>query len=118
MISSGGFPGEPVLHDLCNRMTLRRVGASDRTSGGEAIEIQVQSEIPFPVRNELVVLRVGDRSLTISRYPDGDTHRLAFPLSPDEFGELRDGAEVWVQYGRDDSPERWPFGTLRKSSLR
>lgn len=118
MIASGGFPGQPLLHDLGNRITLRRVGTSDRTPGDEAIEIQVQSGIPFPVRNELVVLRVGDRSLTISRYPDGDTHRLAFAVSRDEFLELADGAEVWVQYGRDDSPERWPFGTLRKSSLR
>jgi hypothetical protein len=75
------------------------------------VEIEVTSDTPFPVRNELAVLCIGMQQITLARYPeDGDTHTLIFTLTPEEFGRISTGDPVWVQYGRGEAFERWDFG--------
>jgi hypothetical protein len=80
-------------------------------------EIIVTSAVPFPARDELAVLRVGEQNFTLSGYPEsGDTHTLIFRLTSDEFAQLPGGADVIVQYGLgDEQPVRWLFGPLNKS---
>ena len=83
------------------------------------MEIEVTSEKSFPVRSELVVLRIGAQEFTLSRYrEDGDTHTMIFTLTPEEFDKTAAGDPVSVYYGRDDDPsQRWDFGRLNKSIL-
>ncbi len=86
---------------------------------GEGIEIEVFGERAFPVRNEIVVLKVGGAEFLLSRYPEsGDTHVLIFWLSRDEFSGVPDRAPAFVQYGRGEQLDRWELGPLDKSWLR
>lgn len=103
-----------LIHDSGNRI---RILPAPPTGAG-AIEIEVVSDTPFPVRNELVVLRVGEIPVSLSRYPHADLRTLVFTATVEEFQSFSEGDEVWVQYGLEPSPERWPFGRLCKSDVR
>ena len=95
-------------------VAIRQLAYSAGVSG-PAIEIEVRSDGRFPVRNELVVLRVGAREFLLSRYPaSGDLHTLIFTLTSQEFAQLVDGDPVIVQYGRGDQPVRWELGRFRR----
>lgn len=110
-----------VITDGNRIVSIRRVGSSAtlRTqSAAAAVEIEVASNQPFPVRNELPVLRIGKREIMLSRYPDnGDLKRLIFTLPEEEFAQVSSGEEVLVQYGRGESTQRWNFGRMNKSML-
>ena len=68
------------------------------------------------MRNELPILRVGGRELSISRYPEsGETTSLLFAIDADSFAGLPDGSEATLRYG--ESPAL-PVGRLNKSLLR
>jgi hypothetical protein len=82
------------------------------------VEIELESATEFPVRDELVVLRIGSREFTRSRYPeDGTLNRLIFVLPFDEFARLQPGETVTVEYGRKGTGPRWNFGQLTRSLL-
>jgi hypothetical protein len=82
------------------------------------VEIELHSSRPFPVRNQITVLRIGDKEFTTSRYPKGgNLDTLIFKLTSDEFGQLADGEPVRVQYGRGVRADYWYFGTLNKRLL-
>jgi hypothetical protein len=82
------------------------------------VEIELHSSRPFPMRNQITVLRIGDKEFTKSRYPkDGNLDTLIFKLTPDEFGQLANGDPVRVQYGRGVKADYWDFGTLNKRLL-
>ncbi|HKA56774.1 MAG TPA: hypothetical protein VKJ47_24280 [Candidatus Binatia bacterium] len=88
------------------------------TTVGQTVEITVNSTIPFDVRDELVVLMIGDLEFTTSRSPeDGNLNELIFVLTLDEWNQVATGDPVSVQYGPDDTTDRWNFGTLDKSLL-
>jgi hypothetical protein len=97
--------------------SLRSVASSAALGNQPGIEIQVSSSVPFPVRDELVVLRIGTRTFPAGRYKGGDTHTLIFTLTPEEFGQTASGDDVVVQYGRKDSNALWRFGQLDKNRL-
>jgi len=97
--------------------SIRAVEASTSLQGRPGIEIELSSDQAFPVRNELVVLRIGEQEFSVSRYPTGDTHALVFTLTPEEFDKTANGDGVIVQYGRGEAQEQWDFGTLDKSRL-
>ncbi len=79
------------------------------------VDIELTSTKEFPVRDELVVLRIGTKEFTKSRSPDdGNLNTLIFTLTTQEFDQVATGDEVTVQYGRDGSSERWDFGKLDK----
>jgi hypothetical protein len=99
-------------------VAVRSVRASPVLQGRPAVELEVQSQRAFPVRNEITVLRIGTQEFLLSRYPEsGDTHVLIFTLTPEEFAAVADGALVAVQYGRGDQTDRWELGKLSKASL-
>ncbi len=88
------------------------------TTVGQTVEITVNSTIPFDVRDELVVLMIGDQEFTTSRSPeDGNLNELIFVLTLDEWNQVATGDPVSVQFGQDDTTDRWNFGTLDKSLL-
>ena len=88
---------------------------------GAGIEIELSSARQFPVRAQMVVLRIGEHEFVRSRYPaDGRLNTLIFTLTPAEFATLSNGDPVRVQYGRGRavSPNwQWECGTLDKSLL-
>ena len=87
------------------------------TSVGQTVEITVNSGAGFDVRDELVLLIIGDQQFTTSRSPDdGSLNELTFILTLDEWNQLATGDPVIVQFGEDDdNPQN--FGTLDKSLL-
>jgi len=79
------------------------------------VDVELTSPRGFPVRNELIVLRIGTREFTRSRSPeDGSLNTLIFTLTAEEFAATATGDRVVVQCGLD---EVWDFGTLDKSRL-
>jgi hypothetical protein len=94
---------------------IRGIGLA---ASGVDVEIELESTTEFPVRNELVVLRIGSRVFTTSRHPaDGSLNRLIFVLSHDELARLQPGETVVVEYGRNGTGPRWNFGRLTRSLL-
>ncbi len=85
-------------------------------STASGVEIQLSSNTAFPVRDELVVLRVGARQFVTARYPDsGDTNTLIFSLTANEFAQLSSGDPLVVQYGFEGAGNQWVFGPLNKN---
>jgi hypothetical protein len=81
------------------------------------IEIELTSPTPFPVRNEVVRLWIGNQECTTSRYPaDGDLNTLIFTMKPEQFAHVAAGERVIVQYGHDASVQ-WDFGPLDRAWL-
>lgn len=87
------------------------------TTVGQTVEITVNSGAGFDVRDELVVMIIGDQQFTTSRSPDdGSLNELTFILTLEEWNQLATGDPVIVQFGEDDdNPQN--FGTLDKSLL-
>jgi hypothetical protein len=98
-------------------------------SVGRSVEIELHSSREFPVRDEVVVLRIGKKEFSRSRPPeDGSLNTLIFILPVAEFDALPDGAPLTVKYGRQREEEggmsadsaadhgpRWDFGKLNKA---
>lgn len=102
-----------------NRIVAVRSVASGVALGNQAgVEIQVTSDEPFPVRDELAVLSINGVQTAMSRYPEnGDTYTLIFTLTPEQFAQVSTGDPVTVQYGFGESNDRWSFGPLDKGLL-
>jgi hypothetical protein len=101
---------------------------SIRTVNG-VVEVELHSSREFPIRDEVVVLRIGKKEFLRSRSPeDGSLKTLIFMIDPDQFDSLADGEEMTVTYGRSKGEAgevgasaasahrpRWNFGKLNKS---
>jgi hypothetical protein len=92
------------------------------------VEIELQSSRPFPVRDQIVILRIGKTDVQRSRPPtDGSLNTLIFILTPAAFAQLVDGDAMSVRYGLEHSDDpvtqpggsnaRWDFGSLNKAML-
>ena len=106
--------------------SIRAVTVAASSAPAPTIEIELNSSREFPVRDEIVILRIGGRDFSRSRPPkDGSLNTLIFMLTADEFAQLPDGAAMSVRYGRglrDESSvgtatARWDFGKLNKALL-
>ncbi len=87
------------------------------TRVGQTVEITVNSRVQFDVRDELMVMIIGDQEFTTSRSPDdGSLNELTFILTLDEWNQVATGDPVIVQFGEDDADPR-NFGKLDKSLL-
>jgi hypothetical protein len=112
------------------RVAAAPAGAAAATAA--EVEIELHSSQEFPIRDQVVVLRIGNLDIMKSRSPaDGSLNTLIFSLPADQFAQLADGAQMTVRYGIGD-PEgaaagpaaqaaasrwRWDFGKLDKSLL-
>lgn len=117
--------GLPVLAAAQDVNTVKAIRAVDST-----VEIELESSKQFEIRNDIIVLRIGDKEFTRSKTPkNGSLHRLIFMVPANDFAALPDGAEMNVSFrsdnaggdvsatgGRAGGP-RWNFGKLDKSLL-
>ncbi len=84
-----------------------------------AVEIELFSTRAFPVRDELMVLRIGEQHFFLSRYAeDGNLNTVIFLLTRDEWEQAVDGDPVVVQYGMYEAGDPWDFGLLDKQELK
>ena len=97
---------------------LVRIAHAPALRGAPAIEIEVQSQVSFPVQDELPRLRIGNSIFSLSRFPQGQTHRLIFTLPLRAFARIHSGDLMAVQYGKKFIREIWPLGKLNKAALR
>jgi hypothetical protein len=94
------------------------------------VEIELHSSKAFPIRDEVVVLRIGNKEFYRSKHPEnGSLNTLIFMLSAKEFAALADGQAMTVKFGRGDDQAgemqaarqrgepRWDFGKLDKRLL-
>jgi len=98
-------------------LSVRRVQSSDVLGGQPGIEIQLFSVGEFPVRDEIMVLQIGERQFFLSGYPNGDLNTVVFTLTEEEFAGVSSGEPVIIQYGIAPSDEVWQFGNLDKTIL-
>lgn len=78
------------------------------------VDITITSANGF-FRQDLPILRIGNRDFTISRSPDnGDPNTLIFTLSTTDFQNARSGEKVTFRYGQDDR-NQLDLGVLDKS---
>jgi hypothetical protein len=80
--------------------------------GAAGVEIEVASGYEFPVRDNLLTLRIGSRTFTSSRYVDGDLHRVVFSLTAAEFAAVSASDTVLVHYGNQPRGDVWNCGRL------
>jgi hypothetical protein len=83
----------------------------------DAAEIEVTSAEPFPVRNALTELQIGDVSSPLSRYADdGDTHTLIFSLTRDQLLAISTDDNAQVRYNPSNGHDVWLIGPIDPSS--
>lgn len=116
-------PGAAVeVREVAYLSGVRRgVGSAapgDRLAGEEVYELVVRTRERFPARNELPLLRVGERVFDLSRYPDsGETDTLLFRISRADFNALPDGAEVSLSYGTQGHGPSYSLSRLNKAAM-
>ncbi len=83
----------------------------------EVAEIEVTSAEPFPVRNALTELHVGDVSSSLSRYADdGDIHTLIFSLTRDQLMVISADDDALVRYNPSNGHDVWLIGPIDPAS--
>jgi hypothetical protein len=85
---------------------------------GNTVEIELNSNREFLPQGEMLVLRIGSQEFNLSRYPNtGETGRVVFMLSADEWARISQGDPVSVQYGSGTNYNGWNFGRVDKNML-
>jgi hypothetical protein len=91
--------------------------ALSQLRGTPGVEIEIISDELFPVRDNMLVLHIGSKLFTVSRYATGDLHRVVFSLTDAEFAGLSGGDPIAVQYGLKPLGDVWNCGKLDKQAI-
>lgn len=118
--------GPIEVRDVAYLSGVQRVSApgGERSSlaAVDGYELVIRTRETFPVRDELPILRVGERVFDLSRYPDsGETDALLFRVSQSDFAALPDGADVSLSYGEAGPGQAstiYTLGRLNKAVIR
>ena len=95
---------------------IKSIRSVQSGSGPNGVEIELTSNREFLPQGEMLTLRIGSREFNLSRYPGtGETTRIVFTLTSEEFAQLTQGDSVFVDYG--SGANRWNFGKVDKSLL-
>jgi hypothetical protein len=98
---------------------------------GSTVEIELESTKQFEIRDDLIVLKIGNKEFSRSKSPkDGSLNRLIFMIPASAFEQLADGEAMTVSFRSDNVGDdvsatggtrrggpRWDFGKLNKSLL-
>ena len=94
-----------------------RVRSVDRLIGSSRVplvQLELRAAQPFPVREQPLQLRIGERVFLTELSGDYTGRLLTLSLTPEMFAELEDGTEIVAFF---DRREAWSFGKLQKSLL-
>jgi hypothetical protein len=98
---------------------MRAIPSSAALDDQPGVEISLTSNRPFLPAGEMLVLRIGDQALDVSRYSDdGSSNQITFVLTQAEFASLKQGDQITVQYGDGGNGKGWKFGGVDKSMLK
>jgi hypothetical protein len=107
----------PTVH-AARTTTMKSFAAMPMLYGKPGVEIEISSDEGFPVRDNIMVLQIGERQFTVMRYADGGQHAVVFTLSREEFAALTTGATMWVQFGHGPASEIWDAGIFDAGMLK
>ena len=96
--------------------SISRVASSPMLAGASGVEIDINSDTIFPIRDESPILVMDGSMFRTSGYHSGDLHSIYFVVDSASFAALPDGAPVTIQYGIRGG-ESWDAGNLDKSML-
>ncbi len=103
------------VHDSPAKRSAMQIGgiiSAIRAASNTMFDITLVARHPIPVRDSLLMLRIGNRQFMLSRFgANGNTSQVIFTLTKEEYDALPEGAEVELVNG----PQRLSFGHLRKS---
>ena len=86
---------------------------------GEVIVIDLKSNNAIDVKDELTVVKIGNDEFDLVEYPNGNAQELSVKMTPAQFSNLADGAEIVVHYGHGESNgDKWIFPALNKNGQR
>lgn len=79
------------------------------SSRGQTVELRLTSQVPFDAIDSLPVLRIGNQTFKLSRYPNKHNLReIAFVLTAQEYQQLNKRIAPVLNYGK-----RWQFRALQ-----
>ncbi len=98
---------------------IKSIRSAQSSTLGNTVEIELNSNREFLPQGEMLVLRIGSREFSLSRYPNtGETNTVVFTLTAGEFAQVSQGDPVAVQYGNGTNYNGWNFGKVDKNMLR
>ena len=119
------FTGNSIAQEKA-KMTITSVKQK-----GETVRFTITSSKILIFGGNRYVLYIGDQEFTMSDVPDDENNRIiSFPLSMAEFRLLKEGAGIYLSYGRIDIEEHdmgayarqnrkcWSLGKFSKTMLK
>jgi hypothetical protein len=95
---------------------IKSIRSVQSGTGPNGVEIELTSNREFLPQGEMLTLRIGSQEFNLSRYPGtGETTRIVFMLTSEEFAQVTQGDPVLVEYG--SGANGWNFGKVDKSML-
>ncbi len=94
--------------------SIRRVASSTALNGASGVEIEITGDRAFQIRNAMLKLNVGGKSISISRHPNGDMARVVFTLDENDYASIPDGSVASVRYGASPSEPAVQVGKIVK----
>jgi hypothetical protein len=95
---------------------IKSIRSVQSGTGPNGVEIELTSNREFLPQGEMLTLRIGSQEFNLSRYPSsGETTRVVFTLTSEEFAQVGQGDPVFVEYG--NGANTWNFGKVDKSML-
>ena len=87
-----------------------------KTNQSGDVEIELKSTKEFPVRDNVIELRIGNQTFRRSRPgPDGSLNTIVFVLTRDEFVRINAADSVTVGFSHE--PAGWNFENVDKTRL-
>ena len=124
-----GLGREPQLlqHRVASQRPPRRVPQQRITSGNSitalrskgtaAVTLTLKTSTPFPVLDEVFLLRVGSETGVFTG-ASGDQRSATFTLTRAAYDKLQGGEVVRAGFGNEPTwPVEWSFGPLDKTRL-
>jgi hypothetical protein len=95
---------------------IKSIRSVQSGTGPNGVEIELSSNREFLPQGEMLTLHIGSQEFNLSRYPGtGETNRIVFVLTSEEFAQVTQGDPVSVDYG--GVANGWNFGRVDKNML-
>lgn len=107
----------PQPSDQVTLVSIRRpLLAAPTSAASPSYVFTLSSLLGFPIRDELIVMRVGAQTFPLSATPTGDPHTMTFSVTSGEWDAMANGDPISVQFGMGADTQTWAaVGPLDKS---